>query len=354
MSKSKNKHPKEDDKHPKSCFNQEFFHSLEGKDVKIYRGGPEARHGVVVDVQSDYVALAAKDSVIYYQAKHIKSVSQPTKPKPPHHEEKQKEKGKVRFLSAKNFHKLLKKMEQQVIQLNQGGPESIHGMLLSVKHDFLMMFIEDDGLIYVNINHVKSVSSSRKPFKGNKGKMKEKKMDAHHFDEVFRGLENKWVSINRGGPEAVEGVLVVEDGDYKLYRNEEVIHVNPCHVRSISSEHKKKDKDKDKHGHKDGKKAGHDGKDKDKDCDCKDCKKCCRKSGMDRFRDGKEDKDKDKDKDKDDSKFCKQSKDWFNKKSDRRNSGFTNLGDDDNHKNDNDKDDNKDENKDSKYDSKNK
>ena len=355
MSKGKSNQHKDAEQSSKTRFYQAFFDSVKGKEVKVYRAGPEAKHGVVLDVQSDYVALAVKNSVIYYQAEHIKSVSSPTKPKPHHpeqeHKEKEKEKEKVNFLSAKNFRKLLKKMEQQVVQLNQGGPDSIHGKLLAVKHDFLIMHTEDDGHVYVSIHHVKSVSLSSKPFK-EKEKKKDKMIEAHDLLGVFKHLENKWVAINRSGPEAVEGVLSVDDGYYKLTHNEEVILVDPFHVRSISSGPKKKkdkdkDKGKDKHDRKDGKKDGHDGKGKGKECDCKDCKKCCKCSGMDRFRDckGNNNKDNDKDNDKDNSKSNKRCKDWFDKNSNKKDRGSMKSCNDDNRKNDNDKD-NKDNNND--------
>ena len=49
-------------------------------------------------------------------------------------------------------------------------------------------------------------------------------------------MEHKWVSINRGGPEAMEGVLVENaGGHYTLVSNEEVLRIHPYHIRSISS-----------------------------------------------------------------------------------------------------------------------
>ncbi|WP_338449350.1 hypothetical protein R4Z09_24710 [Niallia oryzisoli] len=232
MSNSKNDQHKEADHSSKSRFYRAFFESLLGNDVKIYRGGPEAKHGVLVDVQSDYVALSAKHSVIYYQVEHIKSISVPTKPKPPHHQHD--DLGEVELFSAKSFHKLLKKMENQVIKLNQGGPESIHGMLLSVRQGFVVVDSEDDGLVYVNPHHIKSVSLSSKEVMDREN-MEENMITADDLYDVLHHFENKWVSINRGGPEAIEGVLFLDDGYYKLTRNEEVIRVDPFHIRSVSS-----------------------------------------------------------------------------------------------------------------------
>ena len=35
-----------------------------------------------------------------------------------------------------------------------------------------------------------------------------------YFSDVFKELEHKWVTINRGGPEAMEGVLVEKSGGF--------------------------------------------------------------------------------------------------------------------------------------------
>ncbi|WP_071393629.1 hypothetical protein [Bacillus tuaregi] len=357
MSKDKHKQHNAADHSSKSRFYHAFFKSIKGKEVKIYRGGPEAKHGKVIDVKSDYVALETKKAVIYYQAEHIKSISEPTKPKPEHHEHDhhhEKENSET-HLSAKSFRKLLKKMEHKVIQLNQGGPESIHGELLSVKHDFLLLLAEDGCLVYVNLHHVKSVCQSSKSFKGNKEKMKGKRVKAHDLHGVFQQLKNKWVSINRGGPEAIEGVLFVDKGFYKLIRNEEVIRVDPFHIRSISSGPKemKKDKGGDKH-HKDGNKGHSDDKYKDCDFDFKDGKRGGRSNGKDRYKNQDDKKDKYK------SDTSERYKDWFEDKSDdKKDCPFNYLSNDDEkdnqdkydyQKNNDGKDDsNKDDNKDSKY-----
>ncbi len=59
---------------------------------------------------------------------------------------------------------------------------------------------------------------------------------AFKFSEIFKELEHKWVSINRGGPEAMEGVLVKKSSDYyTLISNQSVLLIHPFHIRSISS-----------------------------------------------------------------------------------------------------------------------
>ena len=67
---------------------------------------------------------------------------------------------KVEHISEKNFNGLLSKLENEVIQINQGGPECRHGILLAVRSDFLILLTEDDGVVYVKLHHIKSVSKT--------------------------------------------------------------------------------------------------------------------------------------------------------------------------------------------------
>ena len=49
-------------------------------------------------------------------------------------------------------------MTNRTVQLNQGGPESKRGKLHETGDDFLVLETEDDGIVYFNADHVKSIS----------------------------------------------------------------------------------------------------------------------------------------------------------------------------------------------------
>jgi len=44
------------------------------------------------------------------------------------------------------------------IRVDRGGPESRMGKLLAVKDDHIVIFNEDDGMLYYRIDHIKSLS----------------------------------------------------------------------------------------------------------------------------------------------------------------------------------------------------
>jgi spore coat protein B len=235
-----------------------FLDPLLGKEVKVNRGGPESKSGILLDFQSDYIALYPQDdnsnddgnddekdqekdnkqnSVVYYQLKHIKSVSEDSKSNSTQSLDKQEI--DVEFLKSDCLIGIINEFKEKYIQINQGGPESKTGLALDVKEDYIILFTEDDGVVYFNIQHVKSICEYNQDNDDQDNTFDIDSIEtikAKNFHRIFSKMGHKWVSINRGGPEAMEGVLVeTSGGHYTLISNEEVLRILPYHIRSISS-----------------------------------------------------------------------------------------------------------------------
>ncbi|MDP4087536.1 MAG: spore coat protein [Bacillota bacterium] len=237
-----------------------FLMALKGKTVTIYKAGPESKKGKILDVKPDYITLYAQNNnnnnnnkdnnkenntnnqndqntVVYYQVDHIKSVIEDTKTNSMQIMEELPE---VEYYNSDSFIGLLEQFIDQTIQINQGGPQSKHGVLVAVSDDFLVLFTEDDGLVYFNTQHVKSVSKFKQN-EQNDETINQPTMlipewiSVDEFHDVFKYLSHQWVSINRGGPDAMEGVLVENvGGHYTLVNNQEVMRIHPFHIQSIS------------------------------------------------------------------------------------------------------------------------
>jgi spore coat protein B len=152
------------------------------------------------------------------------------------------------LVSANNFTELLKNLIGSMVKVNQGGPESKKGIVLLVAGDYMGLLTEDDGIVFYNTNHIKSVSVQNRSQNidqnidqntplSNSPNLNDYFDDirAQNFYELFDYFAYKWVSINRGGPEAAEGILVQEEGEhYTLVNNDEVIRIYPYHIKSIS------------------------------------------------------------------------------------------------------------------------
>ncbi|MGG1675453.1 hypothetical protein ACIFOT_06805 [Neobacillus sp. NRS-1170] len=125
----------------------------------------------------------------------------------------------------------------KVIKVNRGGSESRIGKLMDASDDYLALFTEADGLVYYNTQHIKSFTDNMK------GEMEfnivvpndiqYKKAD--NFYSLMESLKFQWVSINRGGPEKIEGVLSDIHPDYvSLINKEEIVRLSMFHIQNIS------------------------------------------------------------------------------------------------------------------------
>jgi hypothetical protein len=149
----------------------------------------------------------------------------------------------------------------KVIKVDRGGPESKIGMLMDASDDLIVLLTEDDGLVYYNSKHIKSFTDN---IKGNMKLNIEVPKDfkfikAANFKELLDCLKFKWIKINRGGPEKLEGVLTEADNDSVfLINNQEIIRLSLIHIRSISyglivEKAEEEKSDKQKSHNKDGK-----------------------------------------------------------------------------------------------------
>ncbi|MEW4229947.1 spore coat protein [Priestia megaterium] len=250
------------------------FKPLKGRVVTVYRGGPESKTGYLVDVQSDYLILAVESNdnnnnnnnnngennnqnnqnnqnnnqpeytLVYYHLAHVKSITEDTMSN-----SAQTFTGisaDLELYRGKTFAGTLSLMKTKYVQVNQGGPEKKAGQLLDVLGSFesayIVLLTEDDGVIYINTEHVKSVSE----YQNNNGdqttqsanellvSQEPEYMKSKTFNDLFAHLSHKWVSINNGGPEAVEGVLVQSrNGTFTLVQNNQVLRLQPRHVKTI-------------------------------------------------------------------------------------------------------------------------
>ncbi|MGG5775054.1 spore coat protein CotH [Bacillus subtilis] len=204
-----------------------FLHSMKDKIVTVYRGGPESKKGKLTAVKSDYIALQAEKKIIYYQLDHVKSITEDTNNSTTTIETEE-------MPDADDFHSLIGQLMNQSVQFNQGGPESKKGRLVWLGDDYAALNTNEDGVVYFNIHHIKSISKHEPDLKI-EGQTPSGVLEADDLSEVFKSLTHKWVSINRGGPEAIEGILVDNaDGHYTIVKNQEVLRIYPFHIKSIS------------------------------------------------------------------------------------------------------------------------
>jgi len=235
-------------------INLNYLESLQGKAVKVFKGGPESRKGQLISVKSDYLVLSTnEEGVVIYQTSHIKSVIEDSTTSMNTSNNESVMTTMSMIEETNTFSDVLTAMKDQMVRIDRGGPEARNGRLLDVKGDYLVLYTEKDGVVYYQLEHVKSLSyavSDNKNGSGNNNNqaqaqngntmsmvtfVKPEYVEADNFTELLKNMRYKWVTINRGGPESMQGVLAdSSDGHLVLICEKEVCRIATFHIRNIS------------------------------------------------------------------------------------------------------------------------
>lgn len=241
---------------------------LVGKNVRLYRGGPEARNGTLLDLEKDFLTLLTQDDgVVYYNLIHIKSIIRNSKDGYEVEEDHlHADDDTDNCIKANSFHELLEKMINTYIRIDRGGPEFRSGILLDVFSDYLLLDTEEDGLIYYKTHHIKSVSQETVDSLDDYERESNYET-GENFNELLKNLKYNWVKINRGGPEKIEGILVDSSEDFLILTdNDQVNRIPTFHIRNINCVVNKEHLSNESQDEEKDKKQKHDDDDKhDKD-----------------------------------------------------------------------------------------
>ncbi|HEU5139364.1 MAG TPA: hypothetical protein VFT51_05275 [Bacillales bacterium] len=142
------------------------------------------------------------------------------------------------------------------VQVNLGGPESREGRLLDVRSDYLALDTDNEGVLYYQLRHIKSMTKFSKKTSRDHGRARYYKYN--NFNDLLKRLRFKWVKINRGGPQSVEGTIThVQDGNILLIVNDQILYIPIFHVQSINHPgDSKRSAGNKSSGKKSGKKSG--------------------------------------------------------------------------------------------------
>ena len=125
------------------------------KVIKVDRDGPESRIGKLLDAGDDYFAvLTEDDGVVYYHTRHIKSFTENRNMQLEFDVKVPKD---FEFKKAENFKELLESLSYLWVRINRGGPDTVEGILIEVKDDFVYI-VTNDEVVRITIFHIKNVS----------------------------------------------------------------------------------------------------------------------------------------------------------------------------------------------------
>jgi spore coat protein B len=132
---------------------------------------------------------------------------------------------------------LITSLMNKVVRIDRGGPESRIGKLLAVEDDHITLLTENDGVVYYVTHHIKSITDNAKQgLEFNIGVPENFEfLRANNYKNLLRKLKFRWVKINRGGPETLEGILNDANDDFvTIVSCEEIIRLSMFHIRNIS------------------------------------------------------------------------------------------------------------------------
>ncbi|RWS41595.1 spore coat protein [Bacillus mycoides] len=128
----------------------------------------------------------------------------------------------------------LKDLIGSYVRVNRGGPESQKGAIVSVCGDYFVLQNEKGEYHYYQLCHLKSITKNTKD--GGIGDSVWLEEDsAEDFETLLQGFKYRWVKINRGGLEKIEGILQDVSSDYvTLIIKEEVVLIALSHIKSVN------------------------------------------------------------------------------------------------------------------------
>ncbi|HEY8529332.1 MAG TPA: spore coat protein [Paenibacillaceae bacterium] len=126
-------------------------------------------------------------------------------------------------------------LEGMEVRVNRGGPESVTGTLVASLNDVLVLKLPNGTVVYFNLEHVKSVTPLVNQNRTRAGAVHALFPPWLTFRGVLESFGHRFVQINQGGPEKVEGILAGVTGNaVTLVSGKEVIRIAIHHIRSVN------------------------------------------------------------------------------------------------------------------------
>ena len=141
-------------------MNADLMKGMQGKVVKINRGGPESRIGMVLNAAEDHFALLTEqDGVVYYKHEHVKSMTDNAKNGFGFNMEVPET---FAYQKADSLSELVGKMKYGWVKINLGGPEALEGVLDDVNENYVTV-VHHEEVIRLALYHIKTISYGVKP-----------------------------------------------------------------------------------------------------------------------------------------------------------------------------------------------
>ncbi len=142
---------------------------------------------------------------------------------------------------------LAKQLVGRHVKINRGGPDKVDGWLAAVNGEVLVIQ-SGKTIVYVNGKHVKSITEGTSKGRGGRtghaskghsgqdhGKSGAGYISASTIKGVLDKMHQKFIQINRGGPEKLEGFLADTHKDFiLLIVGREHVRIPIFHIKTVN------------------------------------------------------------------------------------------------------------------------
>ncbi|GMX62684.1 hypothetical protein Elgi_24890 [Paenibacillus elgii] len=146
-------------------------------------------------------------------------------------------------------HSTFKSLIGSEVKINRGDPDTVTGKLIGIHPNYVALSTED-GAVYVNTTHLKSISQSPDQKSSGTNGSVTAHIKTSSFNDLLHELRHNFVKINRGGPKKLEGIVSDVTSDHVIVIiNNEPVRVPLFHIKSVTVGLKSRgDKNRNKSG----------------------------------------------------------------------------------------------------------
>ncbi|MFE5426091.1 hypothetical protein [Peribacillus simplex] len=169
-------------------MNKEWLTNLVGKVLKVERGGPESRTGLLLGIYDDHLSiLTEQEGVVYYKTDHIKSITENVKKGFQFQLEVPED---FTFKTDTTFKGLLGSLINQWVNINRGGPEKLEGVLHDIDDEFVTLILNEE-VIRLSMFHIRSISYGARVEKQKEDEKSENNKDNKDGGKSEKNKDNK-------------------------------------------------------------------------------------------------------------------------------------------------------------------
>jgi hypothetical protein len=136
----------------------EYLGNAIGKQIQIERGGPDKLQGKLLAVKDDHLIVQTENGIVYVNSQHIKTISEPILCEVQEGTDETLCTPEPIVIDAGDLRDLLSQLTHKLVKINQGGPNSLEGVLLTLREDAVTIVHKMKDYVHYPLYHIKTIT----------------------------------------------------------------------------------------------------------------------------------------------------------------------------------------------------